>query len=292
MPPGAFSPRIAAAITVLHGDYYLSDRNVARLREEFFGLKLSLGSVVALQQAGSAALAPVYEAIHSAVLQQQRCNIDETGWKEGGKRRWLWTMVTSVATFFLVSTSRSVPALRQLLGTASGGIVGSDRHRPYLALCAERHQRCWSHLIRNFQALLERGGRLGLWGADFLGLSRLVFRLRPLYREGTIDRAVLQEAMAPIQATLHALLMAGARRVDAPEGKCQEVLLHEAALWMFVREEGVEPTNNAAQRPASPAGWTDKRQPNWNALWLILRQKIAPSPAVGCMRCWAASGAD
>jgi transposase len=248
VPNGAFGPRTAAAVTVLRGDYHLSDRQVLRLLADFFGLPISLGSVVSLQQEGSAALAPVYTAIHSAVQQQDRCNIDETGWKEAGKRRWLWTMVTAVATFFAVLTSRDGPGLRHLLGTAYRGIVGSDRHRPYLALPPSRHQLCWSHLNRNFQALVDRGGRLAVWGADFLALSRLIFRLWHLFREGTIDRVTLQVAMAPIQAAIYALLVQGSRRCDAPEGMCQELLRHEEALWTFVREDGVEPTNNAAEQ--------------------------------------------
>lgn len=96
---------------------------------DFWGDSLSLGSVVAVQQADSTALAPVYAAIHTAVQQTEHCTIDETGWKEAGKRRSLWTMVTAVATFFYVATSRNGPALRYLVGTAYRGIVGSDRHR-------------------------------------------------------------------------------------------------------------------------------------------------------------------
>ena len=252
-PKGAFGPRTAAAVTILHGDYHLSDRMLLRLMHDFFGLPISLGSVVALQQEGSAALEKVYDAIHLAVQQQDRCNIDETSWKEAGKRRWLWTMVTTVASFFYVATSRNGPALRHLLGEAYSGIVGSDRHRPYLKLVAGRHQLCWSHLMRNFQALVDRGGREGVWGTDFLALSRLVFRLWHLFREGTIDRATLQAAMAPLQAVVHGLLVQGARRCDAPEGMCQELLAHEEALWTFVREERVEPTNNAAEQALRPA---------------------------------------
>ena len=248
VPPGGFGPRAAAGVAVLHGDYHLSDRLVVRLLHEFFGLPISLGGVVELQQTASAALKPVYEAIHSVVQQQDRCNIDETSWKEAGERRWLWTMVTAIASVFLIASTRSGRALRQLLGEHFEGILGSDRHRPYLKQAPEHHQICWSHLQRNFQALLERGGRLGIWGADFLALSRVVFRLWHLYREGTIDRAMLQAAMAPVQAAVHALLERGARRADAPEALCQELLAHEAALWTFVREERVEPTNNAAEQ--------------------------------------------
>jgi transposase len=253
VPPGAFGPRTVAAVTILRGDYHLSERNLSRLLADFFGLPISLGSVVALQQTGSAALAPVYAAIHTAVQQQDRCNIDETGWKEAGKRRWLWTMVTVIASFFYVATSRNGPALRQVVGMDYAGIVGSDRHRPYLALSPERHQLCWSHLLRNFQALVERGGSLGVWGADLVALSELVFRLWHLFREGTLERSTFQAAMVPIQAAVHGLLEQGARRCDAPEGMCQELLAHEDALWTFVREERVEPTNNAAERALRPA---------------------------------------
>jgi transposase len=248
VPPGAFGPRTAAAIAVLHGDYHLSDRLLPRLLSEFFGLPLSVGSVVDLQQTASTALQPVYETIHTAVQQQDRCTIDETSWKEAGKRRWLWTMVSAIATVFVVASSRSGPALRHLLGACFDGIMTTDRHRPYLKQAPERHQLCWSHLIRNFQAFVDRGGALAVWGADLMALSRVLFRLWHLYREGTIDRAMLQAAMAPVQAAFHGLLERGARRADAPEALCQELLAHEAALWTFVREERVEPTNNAAEQ--------------------------------------------
>jgi transposase len=160
-PRGYPGPRIAAAVTILHGDYHLSDRNVPRLLQDFFGLPISLGSVVTLQQSASAALAPVYAEVHSAVRQQDRCNLDETSWKEAGKPCWLWTMVTAIATFFYVATSRNGPALREMLGATYTGIVTSHRHKPYLALNPAWHQLCWAHLIRNFQALAECGGRVG-----------------------------------------------------------------------------------------------------------------------------------
>lgn len=251
--PGAFGSRVAAAVAILHGDYHLSHRAVERLLLDFFGLPISLGSVVSLQAVSSNALAPIYAEVQTAVQQTAYCNIDETSWKEAGKRRWLWTMVTAVATLFVVLTSRNGPGLRHLLGTNYAGIVGSDRHRPYLALPPERHQLCWSHLLRNFQALVDRGGSVAMWGADLLALSRVMFRLWHLFREGTIERVTLQAAMAPLQAAFHALLVAGSQRAGAPEGMCWELLTHEAALWTFVREEHVEPTNNVAEQALRPA---------------------------------------
>jgi hypothetical protein len=107
--------------------------------------------------------------------------------------------------------------------------------------------------LRNFQALAQSGGALGAWGADFLEIRRMLFRLWHLYREGTIDRATMQQAMVPIQQAMHLLLVQGARRLDAEEGMCQELLAHEDALWTLVREERVEPRNNAAEQALRPA---------------------------------------
>ena len=253
VPPGAFGPRTAAVVSLLHGRYRIRHREVVNLLADLFQFPLSLGSVVTLPATVSTALAPVYADIQTHVQAAPVANVDETGWKEAGKRRWLWVMVTAMATCFYVATSRNGPALRHLIGTAYGGIVGSDRHRPSLALPPERHQLCWSHLVRNFQAVVDRGGRPAVWGSDFLALSRLVFRLWQLFREGTVDRAMLQAAMEPIQQAMHRLLVQGARRCDAPDGMCQELLAHEAALWTFIREEGVEPTNNAAEQALRPA---------------------------------------
>lgn len=253
VPPGAFGPRLAASVTILRGDYHLSDRKIQQLLADWFDFPISLGSIVDLQEVGSAALAPVYAAIHATLQQQTRCNIDETGWKEAGQRRWLWTMVTAVATFFAVLTSRNGPGLRQLLGDGYTGIVGSDRHRPYMALDPPRHQLCWSHLKRNFQAVAERKGAFGVWGADLLALTDVVFHLWHRLRDGTIDRATFQTAIAPVQAAFHSLLEQGARRWAAPDKMCQELLDHEDALWTFVREDGVEPTNNAAEQALRPA---------------------------------------
>lgn len=253
VPPGSFGPRVAASVTILRGDYHLSDRTVQQILADWFAFPISLGSIVDLQELGSAALAPVYTAIHAAVQQQDRCNIDETGWKEAGKRRWVWTVVTAIATVFAVLTGRNGPGLRHMIGTDYPGIVGSDRHRPYMALAPPRHQLCWSHLKRNFQAVADRNGPFGVWGADLLALTDVVFQLWHRFRDGTIDRATLQTVMAPVQAAFHVLLVHGARCWAAPDGMCQELLDHEAALWTFVRENRVEPTNNAAEQALRPA---------------------------------------
>lgn len=253
VPPGGFGARVVALISMLHGRYRISQREVVHLLADLFQFPISLGGVVACQATVSAALAPIYADLHEQVQAAPVVNIDETGWKEAGNRRWLWTVVSAMATLFLVATGRSRAVLRQLIGADYGGIIGSDRGRAYLGQPAERHQLCWAHLIRNFVALSERRGAVARWAADWLALSELVFRLWHRYQGGGIDRAQLQAAMEPIQAHMHACLLTGSRRWDAGEAISQELLAHWDALWTFVREAGVEPTNNAAEQALRPA---------------------------------------
>ena len=64
-----------------------------------------------------------------------------------------------------------------------------------------------------------------------------------------MSRGAFQKEMRPVMRTVRSLLQEGAACTD-PEvaGTCRELLEHEPALWTFVRVEGVEPTNNAAEQ--------------------------------------------
>ena len=253
VPPRAFGPRVAATVALFHGRYRISHREVVDLLHTLYNLPISLGSVVNLQGEVSVALAPVFDEVQEAVAAAPSINVDETGWKQAGKSLWLWTVVSALATLFCVKATRSAKTLRTIIGDAYGGIVTSDRGRWYMWLDDRRHQLCWAHLIRNFRALAERHCGLGEWASDVLEVSGMVFRLWHLYREGTLTRAELQVVLEPIQAILYVLVETGLRRSDAGTGLCVELLHHWDALWTFVREEGVEPTNNAAEQALRPA---------------------------------------
>jgi transposase len=253
VPPGSFGPRTAATVALLHGRYRISDREIGQLLHDFFNLPLSLGSVVDLQQTSSTALAPIYTDIQTTVQQQSHVNMDETGWKEAGKRRWLWVVVSTVATLFHVAVSRGGKVITTLLGAEFDGIVSSDRLQAYRRLPPERRQVCWAHLLRNLLAFYERDGPLGTWAADLLAQVAILFALWHAFRAGRIDRATLVVAMQPVQAHVRAILERGQRRYDQAEGLSAELLNLWPALWTFVTVEGVEPTNNAAEQALRPA---------------------------------------
>jgi transposase len=255
VPPGAFGPRVTALVGVLHGRYRLSDRETAALVDDLFGLPMGLGSVPALCETVSAALAPVWDGVARTVQAQPVANVDETSWKEAGARRWLWVAVTSIGTLFRVAQHRSAAALQALLGAEFGGIVGSDRYCAYNRLAVEQRQVCWAHLKRNWQAFCEREGPVGAWGAEGVALIDRLFAAWHRFCDRAVDRSGVQQEMTSIQADLRALVERG--RDELPWEKvrafCRDLLLWWPALWTFVHVAEVAPTNNAAERALRPA---------------------------------------
>ena len=247
-------PRLAAVMAYLSGARHDSKRGVAEVVGTVFGVPRALGTVSAVEQETRAALAEPSAAAAAAVRQAPCKNADETGWKQAGKRCWLWTAVTHSVAYFLIHAGRGGAALAALLGETIEGIVTSDRWSAYHRLELYRRQLCWAHLIRDFQALVERGGRAAALGEQLLCFAEDVFHWWYRVRDGTLQRASLRSYIDSQRPWLRDLLRRGAGSGCAKTAAfCANLLELEPALWTFVRAEGVEPTNNAAERALRPA---------------------------------------
>jgi transposase len=227
---------------------------VAELAETVLEAPLSVGSVDALCQATSIALAtPVAEAV-ATLPGAPVVNADETPWKAGKARPWLWVAVTALVTVFQVTTSRSGQVIKHLLGADYSGTLGTDRYAGYAWLDVAFRQLCWAHLARDFRALVDRGGTAAVLGKAALTLVHQLFTAWHQFRAGTLDRAGLQVAIGRVEDALATLLHAGQGNPDdRAAGLCRALLRLWPALWTFAEVDGVEPTNNAAERALRPA---------------------------------------
>ena len=254
VPAGAFGPRMQATVATLKGRFRLSCREIAELSDTVLEAPLSVGSVTTLCQATSDALAaPVAEAVatlpHAVVV-----NADETPWKEGKARPWLWVAVTALVTVFRIASSRGSEVIKNLLGEDYQGTLGTDRYAGYAWLDVAYRQVCWAHLTRDFRALVDRGEPAAPLGTTALALIHQLFTAWHQFGAGTLDRAGLQATIGPIDEALAALLHAGQQHPDPQAaGLCRALLRLWPALWTFAEVAGVEPTNNAAERALRPA---------------------------------------
>jgi transposase len=247
-------PRPAAVMAYRSGARHDSKRGVEEVVEAIFGVPLGSGTVVAVEQEVSAALAPAHAEAAEAVRQAPAKNADETGWKEAGRLCWLWAAVTDTVAYFVIHARRGVSGLAALLGRAIDGIVTSDRWSAYNGLNRYRRQVCWAHLVRDFRGLVDRGGAAKAIGEELLCLAEDVFHWWYRVRDGTSQRSSLRTYIEGQRPWLRQLLQRGTRsRCAKTAAFCANLLALGPALWTFVRVEGVEPTNNAAERALRPA---------------------------------------
>jgi len=254
VPGGAFGPRLEATVAVCTGVYHLSRRTTVGLMADLFGVDLALGTVSACEQAVSEAVAaPVAEA-HAYVQQQEVVHADETGWRQGRERAWLWVVVSALVTVFLVHRRRSTAAARALLGELTRAILVTDRWSAYKHWAVEQRQLCWAHLLREFTAFTERSGASARLGRGFLRDAKVMFARWHRVRDGTLSHRRFWLEMRPLRRRVEGRLRRGAALGDAKTAAtCRDLLELAPALWTFIDLPGVEPTNNAAERAIRPA---------------------------------------
>ena len=250
VPRSAFGPRLQAAVVTLAVRNRVSRRDTTELAHELFGVEISTGSVDAIVQRAGEALAAPHTRLEQEIKSAPVVNIDETGWKTAGGNRTLWGALTSQSAVFRIAAGRHGFEARTLLGERFQGIVCSDRWRGYDYLDPGRRQLCWAHLLRDFIAHSEGMGEQKTFGDDGLRIARELFAAWQGYQADG-DRARLQTQSAPLQDTLRTLLEHAARKSTKTKYHrlfAKSLLKRWPALWTFTHTDGVEPTNNHAER--------------------------------------------
>jgi transposase len=234
-----FGPRLSALIVELAGMAGNSRDMVRTFCSSVLELPISLGAIQKVIDRASDAIKPHYEAIRDKARASRVNHLDETPWHKGGKLNWLWVMANSVVAFFMIHTNRSKAAFEALIGTWNGILV-SDNYAVYQKWVNKR-QTCLSHLIRKAKGLAQRTDSelatfgnwtkkelqrlikmanapptIGEWRAFYARLCRLI----ALYRDSESEAGTF------------------ARRLEEEMD----------TLFVFLVEEGVEPTNNFGER--------------------------------------------
>jgi transposase len=248
IPASPFGPRLMSMVALLTGVYHVSRRSAAKLLSDLVGVPISLGAISAVESRVSEAVeAPVAEAwqrVEGAPVK----HTDGTTWLKAGVALALWTIASTAATVFKIVADGSRATLAPLYG-ALRGILVSDRAAALAFWAMERRQICWAHLLRKYVSFSERAGPAGEIGRQLLDYTGLLFNYWHDYKAGRLDRATFLAWMAPVQAQVEAVLeRAVASGIDRLAGSCANILAHRAALWTFVHVDGVEPTNNHAER--------------------------------------------
>jgi transposase len=234
-----YGPRLTAFVGEMAGIVSTSRSAVQDLCASVFSIALSKGAIQKMVDRVSEAIGPHYTAIGEVARTSVVNYIDETSWLMHGDRHWLWVMANPGVAYFQVHTHRSKTAFEQLIGDWTGILV-SDGYRVYQSWEGLR-QSCLAHLIRAAQGLAESVEA----GMTRFG-RRVHAELQRLCHMGTARPTVGQWRMW--YARFRALINQHAAREDKAGTFARRLAREGESLWLFLDVQGVEATNNIAER--------------------------------------------
>jgi transposase len=252
-----YGPRLTALIGELSGPQRDSRSTVQEFCASVLGVPISRGAIQRAVDRVSDAITPHYEAIAEKAREAHVNCIDETAWYQHGVLAWLWVMVNTTVALFKVQAGRSKAAFDALVEHWAG-IMVSDGYGVYQHWVHGR-QTCLAHLIRRARGLAERKEpELAWFGRRVLAeLQRLVHWAQAPPTSGEVQTWYAR--MIHLIDQYH-------RRQDEAGTFARTLEREMGALWTFVVEAGVEPTNNRAERALRFAVlWRKISQGSYNA---------------------------
>jgi len=252
-----FGPGVHAAVAYLVSVHRGTRRGIAQIMSAVFNLDISLGAICQILDRVSVACAPETEHIRETIAESLALNIDETGWKSAGSPRWLWAFVSSLAVLFRVASSRASKVLQSVLGESFSGAITSDDHSAYSKYHKSGvRQLCWAHLIRKLKGL--RDGRASpdayLFARHVLKEAGTLFSYWHAFKEAGCTREELWQASALIRGRMKSSCLRYRESSDKEvRTRAASFLKNWDILFTFLRIEGIEPTNNLAERALRPA---------------------------------------
>lgn len=248
---GHFGPQLTALIAYLTVVCRLPRRVVEALLAQVLEIDVSLGSTQKCWEEVSQAVAAPCQELQEHLKDEPVLNVDETGWRTNGAKRFLWAFVAARYVVYTVAATRGSAVLVQLLGAVFRGILCSDRFSAYLKYHTGQAQFCWAHLKRNLLGIVEftKSSAVERFCRDALAQHARLFRLWHKFRGGQMDRQRLLLRSIPIQERIFAL---AEQHLDSPHREVRNLATalfeHNRRLFKFLECEGVEPTNNSAER--------------------------------------------
>ncbi len=253
IPGQLFGPRLLTLFGFMKAEMGVSVSELAEFSAEVLKLKISRGAVQNCIFRVSDAIKAAYDELAQAIPKQTALHIDETGWKEKGKRQWVWLFCNQVIAFFVISKSRGCQVLKEVLGDNFLGALTSDFYSAYTKYASPKQQFCLAHLIRELKFLTtlpaEQSKRFGM---KMLAFMRRLFKL--WHARDSYSPDVWHKKAERFKRDLECYIYSRRfeRRTDARRIQ-RRIIKHWPALFRFLDlPELYQPTNNHAERTLRP----------------------------------------
>jgi transposase len=246
-------PRALAAAAQLNKELGLPVAKVARALSDLCGLQITPGGLQQALQRLAGAAGPTYDALIEGIRASPAVAADETGWRVGGRRMWLWDFVGQQITVYLIAPGRGYDQAAAVLGEDFAGVLERDGWAPYRRFDKATHQTCLAHLLCRCRELIadSRAGQARVPHA----VRRILLgalALRDARDRGELPEAELHRRVAGLEARTDKLL--AGRPSHPPNRTLLGHLRNERDhLFTFLTTPGVCASNWRAEQGLRPA---------------------------------------
>ena len=244
-----FGPKLQTMIAWMKGRGHLSYTTLKAFMKFAFQVNVSTGYLVKIVQKFSESFKMPYEEIQRAIVAESHIHCDETGCKENGKKRWIWTLRSKACSLFHVTPSRGSEVLERLLGRDYAGLVSSDFYGAYRKFAKEsscRLQFCWAHLIREVRYIGDKKDhKTSQYG------KRIERKIKEMFKV-VHERDKISPQKWKRRMNIQKEKLLKSMRWGVPDDKDAQKLLRRVLEWeteyfRFIHEP-IPPTNNIAEQ--------------------------------------------
>lgn len=253
IPQGIIGPNLLSYIALLAGQYHLSVRKIQSLLREQLGTTFSIGAISEAQTKVASMLTPLHQAIKNSIQKAPLVHIDETSHPRNDEEslRWCWLIASEDLVYEKILYSRSTHSAKVVLNEDYAGVVVSDQYAGYNWLEQNKHQLCWSHVIRNLQQIADYtgGGFTAKVGQRLTLLAKAIFKVRHHWEKHLISDEIYLRRMHRIRQSFEQWLEKGdSILIQRYRGRCRKLKEHSQSLWLFLTDTSIPLTNNEAER--------------------------------------------
>ncbi len=253
-------PRAKALATDLKHRLGVPYAKVAEVLAVGFGLPVSRGGLCQADARLAEQALPVYAELVSLIRQSVVAHADETGWRIGTLAAWLWVFTNRELTVYTIAHGRGHEVVVKILGAEFAGILVSDCFTAYdhQALTDWLKQKCIGHLLKDLNELNQsKTGGAVRFARDVTGALRAALQLRD--QKGCLTAPDFAAQAAQLEVRLDALIDARRQLTDVDNARfAKRLRKHREHLLRFLYLEGLDATNNQAERMLRPAVITRK----------------------------------
>ena len=284
LPPGVvegqlFGPRLQGLMAYTKALLHASYTGMEEFCREVLDINVARSHLCNTIARVNKALAGPYEELAEHVPTEPVLNIDESGWKDNGLKYWVWVFSASAVSFFWIAKSRGSKVLEEVLGKTYDGTIVSDFFSAYVKYANRLQQFCLAHLIRDVKFLTTLPSE-----ADQRFGRRLLIEFKRLFHCWHLRQKIPKDRFDRIMFRIRDRILRLAEPCALGERSksrtlARRMVKHGDAIFRFLFDPAVSPTNNAAERSIRTAvidrritqGSRSLMGRQWNArIWTVL----------------------